>query len=118
MELAQIFLVEILLAAGFEFFIQERLRNSGALGCRNGEAGPAIAAVYPFVVEKTLFAVWRAGQPQVASADGEHGAQGKIQAVADLSGLIDDEERERGKASYLAFELSGECDDPRTVLEF
>ena len=80
-ELAKIFLREVARSEGAAFLFEKARRDAGAFGGGNGEAGPIVSAVGPFVVEEAALAIGSAEEPEAAAADGEHGTEGAIEFV-------------------------------------
>ena len=58
-----------------------------------------------------------AEEPEVATADGEHGAKGEVEFVGDEGGFVDDKEREGGEAADGFLGLAGQADDAGAVGE-
>ena len=68
-------------------------------------------------VEKAALAVGGAEEPEVATADGEHGPKSEVKFVGDLRGFVDDEEREGGEAADGFLSIAGQTDDSGAVGE-
>ena len=70
----------------------------------------------PFAIEEAALAVGGAEKPDGAAADGEHGAEGAVEFVADEGGFIEDEHGDGGEAAGGVFDVC-DSDEARAIGE-
>ena len=118
-ELTHPFLTEIGIADALFVFNEFEADAGDAFGDGSGVAEPVVGGAIAaegghFAVKKTVAAVGRADDHEVAVADGEHGAEGEIDVIVDAGGFVEQHERDGGEAAGCYFD-GGQADEAGAV---